>query len=181
MCVPGLSIVRSLTALAFAFVVGVFPGRLEGFFRPRGRRAWLAAVGCVETLSLVVATLVALRFSSSELPPNVVLVLIGLTAVSIGVRNGTVRHLGLPDINTSVLTLTVAGLSSESSLGGGTNARWVRRLPAIVSMLLGAFAGALLLRFSLASMLGLASVLTVVTVAVHRLCVLDEISDTHAF
>jgi uncharacterized membrane protein YoaK (UPF0700 family) len=178
--VPGLSVVRSLTALAFAFVGGVFAGRLEGLYRPRGRRAWLTVVGGVETLLLVSATLVALRFSSPELPASVVLVLIGLTAVSMGIRNGTVRHLGVPDITTTVLTLTVAGLSSESSLGGGTNPRWGRRVTAIASMLLGAFAGALLLRFSLASVLGVASILTVVAVGIHRLCVPDEIAETHA-
>jgi hypothetical protein len=47
-------------------------------------------------------------------------------------------------------------------------------------MLLGAFAGALLLRFSLASVLGVASILTVVAVGIHRLCVPDEIAETHA-
>jgi uncharacterized membrane protein YoaK (UPF0700 family) len=178
--VPGLSVVRSLTALAFAFVGGVFAGRLEGLYRPRGRRVWLTVVGGVETFLLVSATLVALRFSSPELPPSTVLVLIGLTAVSMGIRNGTVRHLGVPDITTTVLTLTVAGLSSESSLGGGTNPRWGRRVTSILSMLLGAFAGALLLRFSLASVLGVASILTVVAVGIHRFCVPDEIAETHA-
>jgi uncharacterized membrane protein YoaK (UPF0700 family) len=177
--VPGLSVVRSLTALAFAFVGGVFAGRLEGLYRPRGRRAWLSVVGGVETLLLVSATLVALRYSSPELPSATVLVLIGLTAVSMGIRNGTVRHLGVPDITTTVLTLTVAGLSSESFLGGGTNPRWGRRVTAILSMLLGAFIGALLLRRSLATVLAVASLLTFVAVGIHRRCVPDEIEKVH--
>jgi uncharacterized membrane protein YoaK (UPF0700 family) len=178
--VPGLSILRSLSALFFAFVGGVVSGRLEGRYRPRGRRAWLAVVGTAETLLLVMATLFAYsRSASSTLAASTVLVLIALTAVSMGIRNGTVRHLGVPDITTTVLTLTVAGLSSESSLGGGTNPRWGRRVTAILSMLLGALAGAVLLRFSLAATLGAAALLTAVASAIHRLCVPDEISEQH--
>lgn len=178
--VPGLSVTRSMTALVFALVGGVVSGRLEAVYRPRGRRAWLAVVGSIETILLLAATIVALRASSPDsLPVSAVLVLIGLTAVSMGIRNGTVRHLGVPDITTTVLTLTVAGLSSESSLGGGTNPRWGRRVIAILSMLLGAFAGALLLRYSLAAVLGAASILTAVASGIHRLCVPDTIEGQH--
>jgi uncharacterized membrane protein YoaK (UPF0700 family) len=176
--VPGLSIVRSLTALVFAFVGGVISGRLEQRYRAKGRRAWLAVAGSFETILLLIAAICALNHPSSEaLPASAVLVLIGLTAVSMGIRNGTVRHLGVPDITTTVLTLTVAGLSSESSLGGGTNPRWGRRVTAILSMLLGAFAGALLLRFSLAAVLGAASLLTALASGIHRLCVPDTINE----
>jgi uncharacterized membrane protein YoaK (UPF0700 family) len=176
--VPGLSIMRSLSALFFAFVGGVVSGRLEERYRPKGRRAWLAVVGSAETLLLLTATIFAYSHSaSSTLAASTVLVLIGLTAVSMGIRNGTVRHLGVPDITTTVLTLTVAGLSSESSLGGGTNPRWGRRVTAILSMLLGALAGAVLLRFSLAATLGAAALLTAVASAIHRLCVPDEIGE----
>jgi uncharacterized membrane protein YoaK (UPF0700 family) len=178
---PGLSVVRSMTALVFAFVGGICAGRLEGMYRPKGRRAWLAVVGSVETLLLVVAALVALRYSSLEsLSSSAVLVLIGLTALSMGIRNGTVRHLGVADITTTVLTLTVAGLSSESSLGGGRNPRWGRRVTAIIAMLLGAFVGALLLHISLAAVLGIGAVLTAVASGIHRLCVPDEVEEPHA-
>jgi uncharacterized membrane protein YoaK (UPF0700 family) len=179
--VPGLSIVRSMTALIFSFVGGVLAGRLEGLHRPKGRRAWLAVVGSVEIVLLVVAALVALRFPPPEsLPASAVLLLIGLTAVSMGLRNGTVRHLGVLDITTTVLTLTVAGLSSESSLAGGKNPRWGRRMMAIITMLVGAFAGALLLRFSLAAVLGAASILTGAAVGIHWLRVPDVIEAPHA-
>ena len=166
--VSGLSVVRSLTALGFAGVGGILAGRLEGAFRLKSRRKWLAVVGSVETCLLIIASLVALQsFSLHSLSGSAELALIALTAVSMGVRNATVRHLGVLDITTTVLTLTVAGLSSESSLGGGTNPRWGRRVIAIVSMLSGAFAGALLLRVSLASVLGLAAVLTAIAAGIH--------------
>jgi uncharacterized membrane protein YoaK (UPF0700 family) len=166
--VPGLSIARSLTALASACVGGIVAGRLEGALRSKSRRKWLTVVGCVETFLLVIAALVALRsFAPHTLPASAELTLIALTAVSMGVRNATVRRLGVPDITTSVLTLTVAGLSSESSLGGGTNPRWGRRAIAVVSIFSGAFAGALLLQASLASVLGVAAALTAIAAGIH--------------
>jgi uncharacterized membrane protein YoaK (UPF0700 family) len=178
---PGFSVVRSLTALMLAFIGGVCAGRLEKRFRPKGRARWLAVVGSAETLLLVIAALVALRASSVEsLPASTVLALIALTAVSMGIRNGTVRHLGVADITTTVLTLTVAGLSSESSLAGGTNPRWGRRVIAIISMLLGAIAGALLLRFSLAAVLGLAALFTAVASGIHHKYVPDAIEEKHS-
>jgi uncharacterized membrane protein YoaK (UPF0700 family) len=179
--VPGLSVVRSIAALLFACVGGILAGRLEGFYRPKSRREWLTVVGSVETFLLVAAALVALRFSPLQpLPATAELALIGLTAVSMGVRNGTVRHLGIPDITTTVLTLTVAALSSESSLGGGANPYWGRRVTAIVSMLLGAFVGAVLLRFSLASALGVAAAFAAVAAGIHHVCVSDVVEGAHA-
>ena len=74
---------------------------------------------------------------------NVVLsVLFAMTAV--------VRKLGVPDLTTTVRTLTIAGLAADSSLAGGNNLRWQRRCAAIVAMLGGAATGALMVRYSLA-------------------------------
>lgn len=178
--VPGLSVIRSVTALVFAAVGGILAGQLEGRYRAQGRRQWLTVVGSVETLLLVIAAVAALQFPAwQSLSQSAALILIGLTAVSMGVRNGTMKHLGIVDITTTVLTLTVAGLSSESFLGGGTNPRWGRRVLAIVSMLLGAFAGALLLKFSLATVLAAAAVLTAIATGIHRVCVPDVIEVKH--
>ena len=177
---PGLSVVRSATALAFAFVGGIFAGRLEGRFRPNGRRQWLTVVGSVETFLLVGAAAVALQTATGQqLPEYAGLALIALTAISMGIRNGTVRHLGVADITTTVLTLTVAGLSSESSLGGGTNPHWGRRVTAIIAMLLGAFAGAILLGFSLATVLLVAALFTALATGIQRMCVPDETEQKH--
>jgi uncharacterized membrane protein YoaK (UPF0700 family) len=74
-----------------------------------------------------------------------------------GVRNSIVRKLAVPDLTTTVLTLTVTGLAADSSLAGGTNPRWANRVVAIVSLFLGAGIGALLLRQSLATPLFVSS------------------------
>jgi hypothetical protein len=77
-------------------------------------------------------------------------------ATAMGVRNAAMRKLAVPDLTTTVLTLTVAGLAADSSFAGGTNPRWTRRAIAVVSMLGGAWLGAWSLRFGLATALALA-------------------------
>jgi uncharacterized membrane protein YoaK (UPF0700 family) len=75
--------------------------------------------------------------------------IIVLTALAMGVRNATVRTIALPDLTTTVLTLTLTGLAADSALAGGTNPRLRRRGASVLSMFLGAGLGALLVRHSL--------------------------------
>ena len=142
--VPGFSLVRSLAALA-AFLAGAVIGgrlaiRLEG---SRGR--WLATVAVVESSLLFAAALTAIGYDGEHLAPVARLYsLIGLTAVAMGLRNATVRRLAVPDLTTTVLTLTLAGLGADSSLAGGSNPRFARRVGSVAAMLAGAVAGGLL-------------------------------------
>ena len=72
-------------------------------------------------------------------------VLIALLAVAMGVQNATVaRRMGVADLTTSVLTLTLTGLAADSRLGGGEGPRPGRRLLAVGSMFAGALVGGLL-------------------------------------
>jgi hypothetical protein len=64
------------------------------------------------------------------------------------VRNATVRRLAVPDLTTIVLTMTLTGLAADSRLAGGSGKGSVRRIAAVLAMLTGAFAGALLLKIS---------------------------------
>src|SRR5262249_22196186 len=73
-----------------------------------------------------------------------------LTAVAMGLRNSVVRRLAIPDLTTTVLTLTIAGLAADSSLAGGDNSRWQRRGAAILAILAGAAARAATLRYFVA-------------------------------
>ncbi|MFF7633211.1 DUF1275 family protein [Kitasatospora sp. NPDC008050] len=70
--------------------------------------------------------------------------MIALLAVAMGLRNGTVRKLGVPDLTTTVLTLTLTGIAADSSLAGGANPRLGGRLYAVLAMLAGAAPGAAL-------------------------------------
>src|SRR5712675_1522169 len=66
-------------------------------------------------------------------------------ARAMGLQNATARRLGVPDLTTTVLTLTLTGLAADSTLAGGKSPRPGRRLVATASMLLGAAVGAFLL------------------------------------
>jgi hypothetical protein len=58
------------------------------------------------------------------------------------VRNSTIRRLAVPDLTTTVLTMTLTGLAADSALAGGQGAHSARRASAVAAMLAGAFAGA---------------------------------------
>jgi uncharacterized membrane protein YoaK (UPF0700 family) len=42
-----------------------------------------------------------------------------LTAIAMGLRNASVRRLAMADLTTTVLTSTISGLATDSSLAGG--------------------------------------------------------------
>jgi uncharacterized membrane protein YoaK (UPF0700 family) len=81
--------------------------------------------------------------------PHVALCEVALLACAMGLHNASVRKLAVPDMTTTVLTLTLTGLAADSSLAGGQNPRWRRRFLSVALMLLGALTGALLLRCGL--------------------------------
>ena len=84
-----------------------------------------------------------------------------------GVRNATVRRFGVPDLTTTVLTMTLTGLAVDSRLAGGSGKGTARRAAAALAMLLGAIAGALLLKTSLAPPLFTAAALALVVGAAY--------------
>jgi uncharacterized membrane protein YoaK (UPF0700 family) len=69
---------------------------------------------------------------------------IALLASGMGIQNAAVRKLGVRDMTTTVLTLTLTGIAADSWLAGGDNPRLGRRLASVVLMLFGGLAGALL-------------------------------------
>jgi uncharacterized membrane protein YoaK (UPF0700 family) len=148
---PGLSIPRSSTSLV-AFLVGAaLGGRLGVAMAAASRRRWLFTVAASEAALLFAAGLVAIGFDiGAATPPSRLYAMIVLTAVAMGLRNATVRRLAVPDLTTTVLTLTLTGVAAESFLAGGNNPRVGRRLASVALMFAGAAAGALLLRFGLA-------------------------------
>jgi hypothetical protein len=67
-----------------------------------------------------------------------------------GLRNATARSLQVPDLTTTVVTLTLTGLAADSSLGGGNSPRLMRRIASVIVLFAGAATGAFLLRYGLA-------------------------------
>jgi uncharacterized membrane protein YoaK (UPF0700 family) len=157
--VPGLSVARSVLSLA-AFLPGaVLGGRLSRRMGSSDENRWLGTAFIWEGGLLLLAAMSSIwsgEFGSNDSPA--IYALIAITAVAMGVRNSTVRKLAVPDLTTTVLTLTVTGLAADSSLAGGTNPRWATRLMATVTLFVGAAIGALLLKQSLAAPILLSSV-----------------------
>jgi uncharacterized membrane protein YoaK (UPF0700 family) len=68
-----------------------------------------------------------------------------------GIQNAVARKLAVPDLTTTVLTLTIAGMAADSALAGGPGSQAGRRLIAVVTMLAGALIGAVLVRHGMGS------------------------------
>ncbi|MCM3869752.1 MAG: DUF1275 domain-containing protein [Pyrinomonadaceae bacterium] len=164
--VPGLSLTRSLTAL-IAFMIGALIGgraatRLSEVSTPR----WITTALSLESALLLVATLAAINFRNSSGSAFQLYSIIVLTASAMGIRNATVRKMAIPDLTTTVLTLTVTGLAADSRSAGGTSPRWRRRLLAVLMMFFGALIGTLLLRRSLVLPLATATFLSICCLAI---------------
>ena len=123
----------------------------------------------VESGVLFAAALAARGYDSETLAPVARLyALIALTALAMGIRNATVRRLAVPDLTTTVLTLTLTGLGADSPLAGGTNPRWLRRVASVAAMLGGAIVGAMLvLSVGLAWPLALIAAVTLLATLAH--------------
>ena len=149
---PGLSFARSALAL-LAFLVGAAIGGRFAHARP-GRLASKgpAMAFALEAAILAVAACASLGVEGGE-PALFASLVIALTGLAMGIRNATVRKLAIPDMTTTVLTLTLTGIASDSSLAGGTNPRWKTRVATVVLTFLGAALGALVVRYSLSAAL----------------------------
>jgi len=113
----------------------------------------------LEVVTLLLAA--ALAFAAAK---SATFVIVGLLAFAMGLRNAVIRKLAIPDMTTTVLTLTVTGLAADSSLAGGVNPRWRRRVLAVLAMLAGAALGAALLPVGIAWVVGLAAALEAIAV-----------------
>ena len=67
--------------------------------------------------------------------------LIALTALAMGTRNAAVRKLAIPDLTTTVLTLTITGIGADSSLANGNNPRLARRVASVAAIFFGCGVG----------------------------------------
>ena len=164
---PGLSVPRSATSLV-AFLVGaVIGGRLGHAMAEASRRQWLLTAGLSEAALLGAAALATLPFGQIETPAGRVYAVIVLTALAMGIRNATVRRLAVPDLTTTVLTLTLTGIAADSALAGGDNPRVGRRLVSVVAMAAGAAIGTLLLRYGLALPLTVSALTVLAVTAIY--------------
>src|SRR5260370_25894780 len=159
--VSGLSIARSLTAL-LAFLVGaVLGGRVMARASADAQIRFAVQAFLLEAAFLLAASLCAIGYRR-DLPEHSfqLFALIALTALAMGTRNAAVRKLAIPDLTTTVLTLTITGIGADSSLAKGNNPRLARRLESIAAMFLGAALGAVVIHYSISAALWLATAIS---------------------
>lgn len=139
--VPGFSLVASLAAL-LGFLIGAFAG---GWLVARwaAHRGLLLRNTCAIQAGLVLVAVIVTASVSSE-PGRVARAAIAaLCAAAMGIQNATARRLAVPDLTTTVLTMTLTGIAADAAHSGP--GATIRRISAVATMLAGAIVGALLI------------------------------------
>jgi uncharacterized membrane protein YoaK (UPF0700 family) len=138
----GFSIAASLVALA-AFALGAMAGGHLNSRLGAHRGRLLATATAVE--ACLVAVSVAITATAGDpwsgFGRYVLIVLLGLAT---GIQNAAARKLAVPDLTTTVLSLTITGIFADGRLAGGTGSKAGRRLVSTLAMFLGGLVGALL-------------------------------------
>ncbi|MGW3143532.1 YoaK family protein [Streptomyces sp. NPDC001177] len=136
---PGFSVAHTVTSL-MAFLAGATAGgRIAARFRGGSRRTWTRVALAMEAVLVGSAAVVAFARPGTT---GTAYTIIALSAFAIGLRNATVRKLSVPDLTTTVLTMTLTGLVAESPLGSNTERRARRRISAVLSLTVGGALGA---------------------------------------
>jgi uncharacterized membrane protein YoaK (UPF0700 family) len=152
-----------LVAILFFLGGAAVAGRLGQAVGPARLRHWLLSAALIEAGLLGAAALVAIGHDMHAKASISLYAIIALTALAMGLRNATVRQMKVPDLTTTVLTLTLTGLAADSPVAGGVNPNWRRRIGSVLSILVGAAVGGwLLLHVGPAIPLALAAVVVLV-------------------
>ena len=148
----------SLAAIGSFALGALASGRLG--WNTGGHRGRLLAVSSGIQAAVVAGALLVSLASFGVRDGIAAHALVLLLAFAMGLQNATARRLGIADLTTTVLTLTVTGLAADSLLAGGAHPNTGRRLAAIAAMFVGAFVGAVLVfRVSVSAALAVAVVL----------------------
>jgi uncharacterized membrane protein YoaK (UPF0700 family) len=152
---PGFSLGASLFALA-GFLIGAYGG---GFLTSRAghdRALHVRAVTGAEFGLLTVALIVAgvsggpaattglldMAKGVGAFGAGVTDVLAFLLAVAMGIQNSAARTLAVPDLTTTVLTMTLTGIGADSPAGRRGHVTLIRRVLVVAVMLAGGALGA---------------------------------------
>jgi len=159
--VPALSIAYSLMALLSFLVGAIFGGRIMARAGADSQIRFAAQAFVLEVVFLSVASFCSIGYRSHLLGHSFqTFALIALTALAMGTRNAAVRKLAIPDLTTTVLTLTITGIAADSSIANGNNPRLARRVGSVAAMFLGAALGAVIIHYSISAALWLGTAIS---------------------
>jgi uncharacterized membrane protein YoaK (UPF0700 family) len=161
----GAAVAMPLISLA-SFLLGGGLAALLAKPGPSKRRGGLGPATAIEAGLLAVAALYA---ATAELTPGdpSAYVPVALLSLAMGLRNTVVRGLGDANLATTVLNLTATAFTSQSPLGIASGGDLAERAGALLAILAGAVAGALLLQTSLTLALALAAAVTLAAGVAH--------------
>jgi uncharacterized membrane protein YoaK (UPF0700 family) len=151
---PGFSLAASLFALAGlvgAAVGGVLTGR-AGHDRALHVRAGVGIELALLAVALTIAAASgdpgaahgALDFTGAPFAGGIADALAAILAVAMGIQNLVARKLAVPDLTTTVLTMTLTGIGADKSTGHRGHVTLGRRLLVVITMLVGGIIGAYL-------------------------------------
>ncbi len=135
----GFSLSASLAALA-GFLLGALGYGKALSLRSRKRSVELRNAVVCEVVLIAVAFALA-EAAGNPIGGGTADAMAALMATALGIQNGVVRHLAVPDLTTTVLTMTLTGIAADRQADRSVVSR---RLLAVLAMLGGAVAGALL-------------------------------------
>ena len=126
----GLPVLAPLVSLG-SFLLGAGGGGVLAERMGDRHPAHIARALAVEVSLIGMAAVLA---AAVDARPNAVSgdVAIALLAFAMGARNATVRRVGVPDLTTTVLTMTLTGLAADSPAAGGSGKGSARRVAASV-------------------------------------------------
>lgn len=136
---PEFSLVTSLAVLA-AFLVGAAAGGLL-VDRISQRGALLRAAVLIEWV-LLAACLVMVLVQRPVVESASTVVVAVVAALAMGVQNAVARRIAVPDLNTSVVSMSMTGLAADHT--HSTREAVLRRATAVLCLLAGAVVGAVL-------------------------------------
>ncbi|MEV7598541.1 YoaK family protein [Kitasatospora sp. NPDC089797] len=155
---PGLSAPASLAALG-AFLLGALAGGHLARHLPGHRGHLLTAAVAAQAVLVAASTVLAATVGHDSEPARYTL--IGLLAVAMGGQNAVVRALKVPDLTTTVLTMTITAFAADRT--------GLRRVASAAWMFAGALLGAVLvLHVDVSVALALALVLLVAVAALTQ-------------
>ncbi len=152
---PGFSLGASLFALA-GFLVGASLGGRMTAKVGRDHAVHLRSATVSEFALLGIALIVTgtlggpaathgtlhLAAGTATFGPGIIDALAALLAVAMGIQNAVARKLAVPDLTTTVLTMTLTGIGQDSRSGHRGHVTLSRRVLVVATMLAGGVVGA---------------------------------------
>ena len=137
---PGFALGASLVALA-GFLLGAAAG---GWLAVRrgGDRSVLLLITLVAESSLAAVALVIAALGPGTAATGERYSLSVILATTMGIQNAVARRLAVPDMTTTVLTMTLTGIAADLREGGWRHPALPRRFLAVGALFAGAAVGA---------------------------------------